>query len=307
MASNEICIVNILHKIRVSHAYFNEATLRRFLFNNLKYVILIFITLSMNNDKHSKPEIEFSVEFKDQPLIEFIMKVERPSCPSCLTKALSFFSEMDEFDLISLSNNKTCNFYKKGHIVFYEGRIPTGIYCLEQGRVKIYRVGMDGKEQIVRLSTQGSLLGIRSLLNGERYTASAATLEDSVICFVNKSFFFHLTEKYPKMNTEIVGYLCKMLKEAEDKIISIAQKPVRERLAESLLILNRVFKPNGKTVIKHNISLPREDLANIVGTATETVIRLLHDFKDENLISIDGRSITLTDIKGLKQTAKNFE
>ena len=235
------------------------------------------------------------------------MKVVRPSCVSCLTKSLSFFTELDEFDLINLSNNKTCNFYKKGHIVFYEGRIGTGVYCLEQGHVKLYRVGMDGKEQIVRLAAPGSLLGIRSLLVNERYTLSAATLEDSVICFINKSFFFHLTNKYPKMNTDIVGYLCVKLKEAEDKIISIAQKPVRERLAESLLILNRVFKPNGKTEIKHKISLPREDLANIVGTATETVIRLLHEFKDENLISIDGRSITLTNIEELKHTAKNFD
>ena len=235
------------------------------------------------------------------------MKVVRPSCPSCLTKSLSFFSELDNFDLINLSNNKTCHFYKKGHIVFYEGRIPTGIYCLEKGKVKIYRVGMDGKEQILRFATPGSLLGIRSLLNEERYSASAATLEDSIICFINKSFFFHLTNKYPKMNEEIVRYLCNMLKEAEDKIISIAQKPVRERLAESLLILNRVFQPNGDIKIKHRISLSREDLANIVGTATETVIRLLHEFKEENLVYVEGRSITLTDIQGLKKTAKIFE
>jgi CRP-like cAMP-binding protein len=234
------------------------------------------------------------------------MKVIRPSCPSCLTKAISFFSDLDEFDLINLSNNKSCNFYKKGHMVFFEGRIPTGVYCLEQGLVKIYRVGMDGKEQIVRISTPGSLLGIRSMLSNERYTASAATLEDSVICFINKSFFFHLMKKYPKMSTEMVSYLCEMLKEAEDKIISIAQKPVRERLAESLLILNQVFAPNGKSEIKHKISLPREDLANIVGTATETVIRYLHEFKDENLISINGRSITLRNIKELKQVAKIF-
>ena len=235
------------------------------------------------------------------------MKVVQLSCPSCLIKALSFFSELDTFDLLNLNNNKICNFYKKGHIVFYEGRIPTGIYCLEQGLVKIYRVGIDGKEQIVRFSTPGSLLGIRSLLSEERYTASAATLEDSVICFINKSFFFHLINKYPKMNVEIVGHLCRKLKEAEDKIISIAQKPVRERLAESLLILNRVYKPNGKSVSKSKILLSREDLANILGTATETVSRLLHELKDENLISIEGRSITLTDIEGLKHTAKIFE
>lgn len=235
------------------------------------------------------------------------MKVERPSCPSCLSKSLSFFSDLDKFDLINLSQNKTCNFYKKGHIVFYEGRFPTGIYCLEQGRVKMYRIGLDGKEQIVRFSTTGSLLGIRSLLSNERYSLSAATLEDSVICFISKSFFMHLMNKYPKMNQEIVVYLCDKLKEAEDMIISIAQKPVRERLAESLLIMDRFFTPNGNKQAKHKISLPREDLANIVGTATETVIRLLHDFKEEKLITVDGRAIYLSDISGLKNAAKIYE
>lgn len=234
------------------------------------------------------------------------MRVDRPSCLSCLTKSLSFFSDLDKFELINLNQNKTCNFYKKGHVVFYEGRIPTGVYCLEQGMVKLYKVGMDGKEQIVRISKSGSLLGMRSLLVNERYTLSATTLEDSVICFINKSFFLHLTNRYPKMNAEIVKYLCEQLKDAEDKIISIAQKPVRERLAESLLILNRVFRPNGKPDIKHKISLPREDLANMVGTATETVIRLLHDFKEEELVSIQGRSITLNNIEGLKLVAKIF-
>ena len=108
------------------------------------------------------------------------------------------------------------------------------------------------------------------------------------------------------MNVEIVSYLCRKLKEAEDKIISIAQKPVRERLAESLLILNRIYKPNGKSVSKPKILLSREDLANILGTATETVSRLLHELKAENLISIEGRSITLTDIE-IKTYRKDFE
>lgn len=191
-------------------------------------------------------------------------------------------------------------------MVFYEGKTPTGVYCLEKGAVKIYRVGMDGKEQIVRFSTPGSLLGIRSLLSEERYTASAATLEDAVICFISKSFFFHLMNKYPEMKNEIVSYLCEMLKEAEDQIISIAQKSVRERLASSLLVLSRIFNPNGDPVDHPRISLPREDLANIVGTATETVIRILRDFKEEQLVSVNGRSITILDTEGLKLTAKAF-
>ena len=91
--------------------------------------------------------------YPDFYLNSVIMKVVQPSCPSCLIKALSFFSELDTFDLLNLNNNKICNFYKR-ILYFYEGRIPTGIYCLEQGLVKIYRVGIDGKEQIVRFQRQ---------------------------------------------------------------------------------------------------------------------------------------------------------
>ncbi len=235
------------------------------------------------------------------------MKVEKPSCPSCLIKSISFFKELTKEDLTELNKNKICTFYKKGQIVFYDGRIPTGIYCLEQGKIKIFKVGIDGKEQIMRLATPGSIFGIRALLSGRHYHASAATLDDSVICFISKSFFFYLLKKYPLLTDEIMLYLCALLEDAEQKIISIAQKPVRERLAETLLILNRIFSAKGKSYLTHKISIPREDMANIVGTATETVIRLLSDFKEEHLIETKGRSITLIDIKGLKQTARLFE
>ena len=234
------------------------------------------------------------------------MRAQRPSCLSCLSKSLSFFVDLDSSDLSNLSSNKICNFYKRGHMVFFEGNTPTGVYCLEQGSVKIFRVGVDGKEQIVRVCTPGGLVGIRSLLSEERYTASAATLEDSVICFISKDFFFRLMNKYPQMKSDVVSYLCDLLKEAEDQIISIAQKSVRERLAATLLVLSHVFNTDKGQAVYPKISIPREDLANIVGTATETVIRILHDFKEEKLVSANGRSITLINIDGLKLTAQSF-
>ena len=234
------------------------------------------------------------------------MKIEKPSCPLCLVESESIFNTLSNEDLTELSRNKVCTFYKKGQIVFYDGRIPTGIYCIERGKIKIFKLGADGKEQIVRLAASGGILGVRALISGRHYHASAATLEDSVICFISKSFFFYLMKKYPLLYDEIVQYLCSLLEEAEERIISIAQKPVRERLAETLLFLNTIFCSNGKTYTNHKISIPREDMANIIGTATETVIRLLSEFKEENLIQVKGRAITLLDIERLKQTARGF-
>ena len=158
---------------------------------------------------------------------------------------------------------------------------------------------MDGKEQIVRFVFPGDLIGFRSLIGEEVYSASATALEDSFACFISKQVFFQLIKKYPYISHNLMISLCRLLEEAENKMISLAQKPVRKRLAESLLLINKNFKPD----TNNTIYLSRQDLANIVGTATETVIRLLSEFKDEKLISIKGRKITLLNIERLMKKA----
>lgn len=204
-----------------------------------------------------------------------------------------------------MNGDKLSTFYKKGQIVFHEGRIPTGIYCLKSGKIKISKIGIDGKEQIVRFVIPGGLLGIRALVSGRHYMATATTLEDSVVCFIGKQTFFEITTKYPDISQCILKNLSKLLEEAEQRMTSLAQKPVRERLAESLLVLDKIFKSEKCPVEKSTISLSREDLANIVGTATETVIRLLSDFKEENLIAVVGRKIVLLNPDALKKIAGN--
>jgi CRP-like cAMP-binding protein len=229
------------------------------------------------------------------------------SCSNCEIRSIACFAELAKDDLDELDRNKISTFYRKGQIIFHEGMNPTGVYCLNSGKIKISKHGVDGKEQIVRFVLEGGLLGVRALLGGRSYSASAATLEDSVVCYINKKVFFEICIKYPNISQCLMVLLSTLLEEAENKMTTLAQKPVRERLAESLLILNNLFQSEGKCKILNEnatISLSREDLANIVGTATETVIRLLSDFKDEKLISISGRSITLLDIEALKKTGK---
>jgi len=231
--------------------------------------------------------------------------IELPICTNCKVLSESYFNILDKPDLIDLSIAKTASLYSKGQTVFFEGKTPTGIYCLNSGKVKIFKSGIDGKEQIVRIVTPGNFIGIRSLLGNQNYSASATTLEDSFICFINKQVFFHLLKKYPRLSKQLMVNLSQLLMEAEDKITSLAQKPVRERLAETLIILNKVFF-HDKIDVNNSFSLSREDLANIVGTATETVIRLLTEFKNENLITTKGRKITIVDIKGLRKISHVF-
>lgn len=221
---------------------------------------------------------------------------------------MSCFGKLGFDDLKYLESAKTSTFYKKDQTIFYEGRTPTGIYCLNEGNVKIYKIGIDGKEQIVRFVRPGELLGIRALVSGREYVASAGTLENSVVCFIEKRAFLKMTIKYPDLSHCLMINLSHLLEEAENKLTSLAQKGVRERLAETLLILNSVFETEANRVSQNgpSISLSRTDLANIVGTATETVIRLLSEFKEAKLIRVTGRKIVLLDIEGLKKIGKIF-
>lgn len=232
------------------------------------------------------------------------------SCIDCHVRNNSSFACLNEKDTTELDRKKTAAFYKKGQVIFHAGFRPTGIYCLNKGRIKISKIGIDGKEQIVRFVTEGGLLGIRALVSGRDYSASATALEDSIVCFIYKRNFFKFSIKYPEISQNLMVSLSQLLEEAEDKMTSLAQKPVRERLAESLLILHNVFSSGCKEKKYRDnplISLSRSDLANLVGTATETVIRLLADFRDENLLSIQGRKIILKNINGLKKLANQSD
>lgn len=177
-----------------------------------------------------------------------------------------------------------------------------GVYCLHSGKIKLYKVDTDGREQIIRFVTSGELFGYSAIIGSRFNLITAEAIEDSIICFIDRSFFSDLLLKYPGINKTLLSSLGSMLNDAEDKIISLAHKQVRERLAEALLVLCRKFHPEG---CKDNnvLLLSREDLANIVGSATETIIRLLSEFREEGLVEIHGRRIILKNIRKLKKLA----
>ena len=226
------------------------------------------------------------------------------SCADCATRKTSCFSVLDKEDIQLLDATKETTVFSKGQHIFHSGRTPTGVYCLFNGKVKMSRSGTDGKEQIVRFVLPGKLLGIRAFLSNCAYSSTATALEDSHICYIQKELFVSFQAKYPSITTCMLYTLSQMLQRAEEKMTSIAQKNVRERLAETLLELHNIFSFGdcGENGI-NPITLKREDIANIAGTATETVVRLLHAFKDEGIISIEGRKLFVTDISRLKNVS----
>ena len=190
--------------------------------------------------------------------------------------------------------------FKKGKLIFYEGGIPTGAFLVESGRAKIYKTGLDGKDQIFYVYKAGDLLGYHALLCDEQYEDSCEALEDCKISFISKSNFQVMIDKIPDLNQLLIQNMSHEFGVLVNTITVLAQKPLRERLALWLLILNEKYQSQDG-----NVLLPREDLANIIGTARESLGRLLKEFKEEQLIEIDSKIIRLSNPPKLLKIASS--
>ncbi|WP_421765415.1 Crp/Fnr family transcriptional regulator [Ekhidna sp.] len=178
--------------------------------------------------------------------------------------------------------------FKRNKLVFYEGGIPTGVFLIENGRAKIYKTGLDGKDQIFYIYKTGDLLGYHALLCNEHYEDSCEALEDCKILFISKLNFNSLIKKIPHLSQLLIQNMSHEFGVLVNTITILAQKPLRERLALYLLILNKKYVEQGG-----DIMLPREDMANIIGTARESLGRLLKEFKEEKLIEVDNKIIRI--------------
>jgi len=223
------------------------------------------------------------------------------NCSSCIIRTHPLFRHLSEEELQEISFNKITETFKRGSIVYREGNRMKGFYCLQSGIVKIYKTGFDGKEQIVRFAKPGDLIGYRSVVSNEAACTTAEILQEATLCHIPTDILFHLVKTNGNFAVELMKLTCKELGEANAYITDIAQKTVKERLAEILIHLDAEFGTDEHGIL--NISLTREELSNIVGTATESIIRLLSEFKNEGSIELNGRKIKILDKPGLKHLA----
>ena len=226
---------------------------------------------------------------------------EVTDCVNCQSLALSVFGSLKREDLHELNNYKNSNFVKKGQIVFSENNPTHGLYCIHKGKAKIVMIGRDGKEQIIRLAKDGDIIGYRALICGENYSATAVTLEDSMVCFIPKERLWNLIEKNAQLSKNLMTHLAMDLKIAEKRSVDMQQKPAPERLAEALLILQETFGLNPDGSI--NIELSREEIANLTGMAIETVVRILKNFQEVKIIELNKKKIIVMDHAKLKEAA----
>jgi len=198
-----------------------------------------------------------------------------------------------------LSEERAIRKYKKKEIIFYEGNLPHGLYFINSGKVKTYKTNTDGKEYITGLYKEGDFIGYMSLLEEMVYNESSMALEESEICTIPKQDFFNLLSSNRDVANRFIKMISNNLMEIEERLLKLAYNSVRKRVAESLIYLKKKFEEEGQEGFEMSIS--REDLANIVGTSPESVIRTLSDFKEEGLIEIKASKIKLTDIVKLTQ------
>ncbi|RKS13788.1 Crp/Fnr family transcriptional regulator [Flavobacterium sp. 120] len=222
-------------------------------------------------------------------------------CEQCIVREFSSLKALTKEELLKLSDCKTSHIIKKGEVIFEEGENVNGIYCIKDGVCKLTKLSANGKDHIVKLVTKGELLGQRSMISDEPVNLSAVALEDMQVCFIPKSEVMGYFDKNNQFSMNVMKTICGDLKEADGHMVNLAQKTVKERLAETLLYLHNTFGKNEDNSLK--IQLSRDELASIIGTATESCIRLLSDFNKLGLIELNGKKITLKDINKLKKLA----
>jgi len=226
-----------------------------------------------------------------------------PFCNKCAFEINSIFKHLTKDEADELNYLKEFRVFKKGAVLYQEGNRISGFYCINKGIIKVFKTGPDGKEQIIRFAKPGDIIAYRSVLSNEPACTTAKVLEEAYTCFFPSDILSRLVKVNPNFALELVKLICEELGEANSYITDIAQKTVRERLAEVLLKLISDFGIDENNQLK--ITLTREELANIVGTATESVIRLLSEFKADRLVDLSGRKIIILNLKGLEKIS-NF-
>ncbi|AJR03456.1 Crp/Fnr family transcriptional regulator [Siansivirga zeaxanthinifaciens] len=220
-------------------------------------------------------------------------------CELCIIKQFNALKSLTKEELIRISGCKTSRIIKKGEVLFEEGEMINGIYCVRDGICKLSKLSENGKDQIVKMVVKGQLLGQRSLITEESSNLQAVALNDMQVCFIPKSEILADLQQNPNLTFDLLKEMAAELKDADDIIVNMAQKTVRQRLAETLIYIHDNFGVNPDKTL--SVLLSREDLANIVGTATESAIRILSQFKKEGFISTIGKQIRIDNLEGLKR------
>ncbi|MFV1450960.1 Crp/Fnr family transcriptional regulator [Maribacter sp. HS] len=225
-------------------------------------------------------------------------------CENCIIRQFNSLRALSKEELKKVSNAKISKKIKKGDALFSEGQKLDGVYCVRNGVSKLSKLSSNGKEQIVKLTNRGEIMGQRSVIAEDYTNLSATAINDMEVCFIPKEIITTTLNTNPYFSLEVLRHMAHDLKEADDVIVNMSQKTVKQRLAEALLYLKQNYGEDENGFLL--LTLSRDDYANIVGAATESLIRMLSDFKKKGLIKTEGKKIGIVNDCAIKELIDGF-
>lgn len=225
-------------------------------------------------------------------------------CENCIVRKFNALRAMSKEELKAVSDAKVSKQVKKGEALFEEGEKLNGVYCVRGGVSKLSKLSANGKDQIVKLASRGEVIGQRSVVAEESSNLSATAVSDMEVCFIPKEAIVSTLHKNPDFTYEVLRHMAHDLREADDVIVNMSQKTVKQRIAEALLYLKNNFGEDADGYLA--LVLSREDIANVVGTATESCIRILSEFRSKGYIKTSGKRMAISDERKLRDLAEGF-
>lgn len=225
-------------------------------------------------------------------------------CENCIVRQFNSLRAMNKEELKKVSDAKIFKTIKKGETLFQEGEKLDGVYCVREGVSKLSKLSANGRDQIVKLASKGEVMGQRSVIVEESTNLSAVAVSDMEVCFIPKEIISNTLNTNPNFAVEVLRHLAHDLKEADDVIVNMSQKTVRQRIAEAFLYMRKNYGEDKEGFL--SLTLSREDIANVVGTATESCIRIISDFKKEGLLISSGKKIGIANERKLQEIVEGF-
>lgn len=225
-------------------------------------------------------------------------------CEQCIVRQLNAMRAMNKEELKEITHAKVTRKIKKGEIIFDEGEKLNGVFCVKNGVSKLSKLSPNGKDQIVKLAAKGEVLGHRSVIAEEHTNLSATAVDDMEVCYIPKENIINSIRNNSGFAVEMLKRLAHDLKDADDVIVNMSQKNVKQRIAVTFLYIKSNFGEDEEGFLL--LTLSRENIANIVGTATESAIRIISEFKKEEWIRTSGKKIGIIDEKKLSTLSRGI-
>ncbi len=226
-------------------------------------------------------------------------EMNRHTCMNCILKNFSLLNELNYDELSILEEKRYTVSYSKGEMIYKEGTPARELLCLNSGKVKICKKGVNGNEQIVDLKKPVDFIGFTAFMYSGNHSTSAYAIDDCSVCFINKAAFDKVVNQNKELSNKIIELLARQLNRANNRLVNLTQKHMRGRIAEALLLLGNVYgiSDDGQSL---NIQLKRSDLASLSNMTTANAIRTLSSFVKEGIVWVNRRNIKILNPKALE-------